>query len=245
MTRQLSFLTSEPDDRSDTLKPKSPRHSKSNPASPDGATRSSRSAKGSEQSPSIECLPLLELEKQLVTAQRSKILDQVLDQVTEQIEAEGTGQIQAKRTDNSTGTDSDKRSDRLFHDSSGDRHPLPNGSVLTSPGAHFTYQVIGPCCRLFDREELPWPCCRLQWRGKEPSWRRIGRRFVPDMAVKNAPSYGVEILEPGYMGDFFVLTLYSVKLSPEQREWWYSRRMSNQKADPAHNNLPDLPDNSA
>lgn len=101
-------------------------------------------------------------------------------------------------------------------------HPLPAGYIFQSPGCHFTYRILGPCGRLFDREQLPYPCCRLEWRGKEPSWRRIGKRFVADMGTRNSPSYSVEIVgqenrEP------IVITLYPVKLSPEQREWWYSR----------------------
>jgi hypothetical protein len=96
--------------------------------------------------------------------------------------------------------------------------------VLSSLGGHFTYRILGPCCRLFDRETLPWPCCRLQWRGKEPSWRRIGRRFTPDLASRNSPSYSVEILEPGSRGEPLVMTFYAIKLTPEARSWWYSRR---------------------
>jgi len=101
-------------------------------------------------------------------------------------------------------------------------HPLPSGHITSSLGGHYTYRIIGPCCRLFDRETLPWPCCRLNWRGKEPSWRRIGRRLTPDISAKNAPSYSVEILEPGYSGEAFVMTLYSDRLSTEQKRWWYS-----------------------
>ncbi|WAL58037.1 hypothetical protein [Thermocoleostomius sinensis] len=100
-------------------------------------------------------------------------------------------------------------------------HPYPYGYTFYSPGGHFTYRVLGPCCRLFDREELPWPCCRLEWRGKEPSWRRIGKRFIPDMATKNSPSYSVEVIGQEYSGRQFVVTLYHVKLSPTEREWWY------------------------
>lgn len=103
-------------------------------------------------------------------------------------------------------------------------HPLPHGTLVVSPGAHFNYRIIGPCCRLFDREELPWPCCRLQWRGKEPSWRRIGRRFVPDMSVKNAPSYNVMILEAGQGNEPVVMTFYHEKLPPAVQAWWYARR---------------------
>ena len=74
---------------------------------------------------------------------------------------------------------------------------LEPGSEHTSPGGHYSYRVLGPCCRLFDREELPWPCCRLAWRSKEPSWRRVGRRFVADLAARRCPSYAVELLQPG------------------------------------------------
>lgn len=116
------------------------------------------------------------------------------------------------------------------------QHPLPSGQIFSSYGCHFSYRVIGPCCRLFDREELPWPCCRLQWRGKEPSWRRIGRRFVPDLAVTKSPSYVVEILgqeatEP------FVLTLYAVKLPPAVQQWWYSKPKEAIAAAPAERQL--------
>lgn len=100
-------------------------------------------------------------------------------------------------------------------------HPLPSEQVFLSPGCHFSYRVIGPCCRLFDREQLPWPCCRLQWRGKEPSWRRIGKRLVADLATKGHPSYAVEIVgqrspEP------LIVTLYSVKLPQPINDWWFS-----------------------
>ena len=105
-------------------------------------------------------------------------------------------------------------------------YPLTHGTLFSSPGGHFTYQVIGACCRLFDREELPWPCCRLQWRGKEPSWRRIGRRFILDLASRHSPSYAVEIAEPGYQGETIVITLYSVKLPDHIRNWWYSKAIN-------------------
>ncbi len=107
------------------------------------------------------------------------------------------------------------------------------GDIITSPGCHFQYRVIGPCCRLFDREQLPYPCCRLQWRGKEPSWRRIGRRFVLDMATRRSPTYSVEILAQGgdrtldapTVGEPQILTLYWVKLPQPLNEWWYSDRV--------------------
>lgn len=105
-------------------------------------------------------------------------------------------------------------------------HPWPSGHSFQSSGAHFTYRVIGPCCRLYDREQLPWPCCRLQWRSKEPSWRRIGKRFVPDMATRKFPSYSVEIVGQGYRTVPFVTTLYTVQLPLEEQNWWYTKRLS-------------------
>jgi hypothetical protein len=63
----------------------------------------------------------------------------------------------------------------------------------------------------------------LQWQGKEPSWRRIGKRFVPDMATRNYPSYAVQILNQG-IAETFVFTLYTAKLSATEREWWYSKK---------------------
>lgn len=112
-------------------------------------------------------------------------------------------------------------------------HLLEHGQIISSPGRHFNYRVIGPCCRLFDREQLPYPCCRLQWRGKEPSWRRIGKRFVLDMATRGHPTYSVEILEQGgdrrfgapEPGEPLLLTLYWIKLPQPIQEWWYSDRV--------------------
>ena len=103
-------------------------------------------------------------------------------------------------------------------------HPWPSGHIFQSPGAHLTYRVVGPCCRLYDREQLPWPCCRLQWHSKEPSWRRIGRRFVPDMATRKFPSYCVEIIGQSSSAPF-VTTLYTTKLSREEQNWWYTKRI--------------------
>jgi len=100
---------------------------------------------------------------------------------------------------------------------------LEPGSIHASPGGQYSFRVIGPCCRLFDREELPWPCCRLAWHSKEPSWRRVGRRFVPDLAARRCPSYAVELLQPGSRPTATVLTLFSMRFSRELQEWWYSR----------------------
>lgn len=127
----------------------------------------------------------------------------------------------------------------------GDRalqHPLPPGYVFSSPGGHFTYRIIGPCCQLFDREELPWPCCRIQWHSKEPSWRRVGRRFVADIAAKRSPSYAVELLNADYSQEPTVLTLYWIKLEPPLREWWYSKLRSSSPLPEAMPPVPSEPD---
>tara|TARA_Y100001970_G_C14253435_1_gene873430 strand:+ start:2677 stop:3069 length:393 start_codon:yes stop_codon:yes gene_type:complete len=101
---------------------------------------------------------------------------------------------------------------------------LDYGTIKSSEGGHFSYRIIGPCCRLFDREELPWPCSRIAWRSKEPSWRRIGSRFVADIASRKCPTYSVEILEPGSKPTITVLTLFSQGFSPLMQEWWYSKK---------------------
>jgi hypothetical protein len=103
-------------------------------------------------------------------------------------------------------------------------HPWPTGYVFESPGAHLTYRIVGPCCRLYDREQLPWPCCRIQWRSKEPSWRRIGQRLVVDLATRRHPSYCVEIVGQSYRSKPIVMTLYTVKLPAEQQNWWHTKR---------------------
>ena len=98
------------------------------------------------------------------------------------------------------------------------------GSIKSSIGGQYSYKIIGPCCRLYDREELPWPCSRIAWRSKEPSWRRIGARYVADMASRRCPSYSVEILEPGSKPVNTVITFFSEKFSTEIQEWWYSKK---------------------
>jgi hypothetical protein len=103
------------------------------------------------------------------------------------------------------------------------QHPLPSGSIVHSPGGQFRYRIIGPCCRLFDREQLPWPCCRIQWHSKEPSWRRIGNRFVADMAAKRYSTYSVELMGYENVPEPTLLTLYTDRLSPQVQDWWYTR----------------------
>ena len=102
---------------------------------------------------------------------------------------------------------------------------LLSGSTHASEGGQYSFRVIGPCCRLYGREELPWPCSRIAWRSKEPSWRRIGSRFVADIASRRCASYSVEILQPGDKPTKTILTLFSKRLSPEMQEWWYSRQL--------------------
>ena len=104
-------------------------------------------------------------------------------------------------------------------------HPWPSGHIFESLGAHMTYRVIGPCCRLYDRDQLPWPCCRIQWRSKEPSWRRIGTRYTVDMATRQHPSYCVEIVGQSYRSEPITMTLYTVQMSRELQNWWHPKRV--------------------
>lgn len=85
------------------------------------------------------------------------------------------------------------------------------GQIIKSPGClGYTYEIIGAVCRLYDREDLPYPSCSLAYKptadnlakrggfrmGKQPSWRRIGRRFVEDMASAGRPVFSVRCLDP-------------------------------------------------
>ena len=106
---------------------------------------------------------------------------------------------------------------------------LDFGTICSSEGGQYSFRVLGACCRLFDREELPWPCSRIAWKSKEPSWRRIGSRFVPDIAARKCPSYSVELLQPGSKPIRTVLTLFSTRFSPEMQEWWYSKHPRSRK----------------
>ena len=85
------------------------------------------------------------------------------------------------------------------------------------------YQVLGPCCQLYDREQLPWPSCSLQWKGKQPSWNRIGKRFTPDLASSRCPSYAVLARDLHGTEWLQVLTLYQDRLDGAERNWWYSK----------------------
>jgi hypothetical protein len=99
-------------------------------------------------------------------------------------------------------------------------HPVYPYKLLRSYGGSFVYEVQGPICRLYDREELPWPSCSLQWRGKQPSWNRQGPRLVPDLSSSRCPSYYVKAYD--HYGHQWQqpLSLYDVKLTKAERSWW-------------------------
>jgi len=100
---------------------------------------------------------------------------------------------------------------------------LDPGSSFRSPGGSFSYVVAGPCCRLFDRDSLPWPSCSLVWRGKQPSWNRIGRRLVGDLACRKFPSYAVIGMDREGNMWHQVVTDFTYPLRPEVARWWYCR----------------------
>ena len=114
---------------------------------------------------------------------------------------------------------------------------IPQGSAFKSHGGRFGYRVIGPVCRLYDREELPWPSCNLTWRGKQPSWNRIGKRFIPDMAAARCPSYAVEGVDAYGNTWQDVITLYDEKLTPALKHFWITKK-------PRAQDFPELPANS-
>ena len=99
-----------------------------------------------------------------------------------------------------------------------------HGKKIRSPGGSFAYVVAGPVCRLFDREELPYPCCSLAWKGKQPSWRRVGPRLTPDLGSRRSPSYAVHAIDSSGVTWEDVITLYHHRLSPDELRWWYSPR---------------------
>lgn len=99
-------------------------------------------------------------------------------------------------------------------------HPLEHGKRLKSYGGSFVYTVQGPCCRLYDKEELPWPSCSLVWRGKQPSWNRVGPRFVPDLAASRCPSYAVIGYDHHGNSWHQTISMYDHPLSKIERRWW-------------------------
>lgn len=84
-------------------------------------------------------------------------------------------------------------------------------------------------CILYDREELPWPSCSLAWKGKQPSWNRQGRRFVPDLAASRCESYSVTATDMWGAEWSQVLTMYDKRLSRQEKDWWYWRYKPNQE----------------
>jgi hypothetical protein len=106
---------------------------------------------------------------------------------------------------------------------------LNHGQKIRSPGGSFLYEVQGPVCILYDREELPWPSCSLQWKGKQPSWNRVGKRFVPDITARRCFAYSVKSQD--FWGTTWdqVLVLYDYKLSRQEKAWWYWTYKPNQE----------------
>lgn len=92
---------------------------------------------------------------------------------------------------------------------------------MRSHGGSFSYEIIAPVCRLYDRDELPWPSCSLAWKGKQPSWNRIGPRLVPDITASRCPSYVV--IGQDLHGNVWeqIQTLYWERLDPDTKNWWY------------------------
>jgi len=106
-------------------------------------------------------------------------------------------------------------------------HPLISGKLIRSHGGSFVYQIIAPVCRLYDREDLPWPSCSVTWKGKQPSWNRIGARLVPDMAAMRCPSYVVEGRD--LHGNCWneVVIFYWERLDASTKNWWYYKGPKN------------------
>jgi hypothetical protein len=99
---------------------------------------------------------------------------------------------------------------------------LVNGDTFRSPGCGFEYKVIGAVCVLYDREKLPYPCCSLQWKGKEPSWNRIGKRFIPDVAYNNCATYAVTLFD--YLNIQQIIYSFPYKkLNKEESQWWVTK----------------------
>lgn len=76
---------------------------------------------------------------------------------------------------------------------------------------------------LYDREELPWPSCSLAWKGKQPSWNRVGRRFVPDIAASRCPAYAVRGCDTWGNQWEQVLVIYHERLRGALKDSWYAK----------------------
>ena len=103
------------------------------------------------------------------------------------------------------------------------------GKKIQSPGGSFVYEIQGPVCVLYDRDQLPWPSCSLQWKGKQPSWNRQGRRFVADLAASRCESYWVKGEDAAGNTWEQVLTLFQSRLTRQEKDWWYWRYKPNQE----------------
>ena len=101
-----------------------------------------------------------------------------------------------------------------------------HGDIFYSPGGSVRYRVVGAICRLYDREELPYPCCRLDWQGKEPFWNRQGKRFVPDLSASRCASYNVEVVDYN-VGT--LVSLYHKKLNSDEVAWWFTTTKKRQQ----------------
>ena len=95
---------------------------------------------------------------------------------------------------------------------------LDAGQIITSPGGLFKYKVLGAVCPLFDRELLPYPSCSLSYKSKQPSWRRIGRRFVPDVACVNVATYSVQLLDAETQPQILTLFWQRAQAEPDLLE---------------------------
>lgn len=106
---------------------------------------------------------------------------------------------------------------------------LSPGDRFYSPGMTNEYEIIGAVCLLFDRDTLPYPCCSLEWKGKQPSWRRdkktgigIGKRFVNDFASKNCEVYAVKLLNHNNIYQHYYTFTYW-RMSDDFRKWWHGK----------------------
>jgi hypothetical protein len=101
---------------------------------------------------------------------------------------------------------------------------LSPGDRFMSPGCNYEYEVIGACCMLYDRNNLPFPSCSLDWKGKQPSWRRIGRRFINDISSANKEVYYVKLLgcyNEHLAYQYWVFTYWD--MGKEFKKWWHGK----------------------
>lgn len=64
----------------------------------------------------------------------------------------------------------------------------------------------------------------MSWKGKQPSWRRVGPRFVADLTCRRFPSYAVHGVDQWGAEWDSIYTIYPERLRGREAEWWYSRR---------------------